>query len=383
MDSFEQVVATILERLGYWVRTSVKVALTADEKREIKRPSSPRWELDVVAYSGSRNELLVVECKSYLDSYGVRSTSFDGPKAEEETRYKLFSDEVLRRVVLSRLEAQLVEQGFCPAGTKATLCLAAGKIYGDPAPLRAIFEKNGWRLFESGWFVDGLRRLAGESYDNSVAAVVAKLLLRNEQPPRTSDRPTTREVTDRERLEPETRRRVLITALYLSRFGHGALDLGNQDQTFERAAELLGTKKHTLKNHRDRFDPHTESHRRGWWQAELSDDQREILAELGSTSEPELRALVLVLLSRSAGAATGAKSSARTLAYSTQPGFVNKNGQTVLHATGLAGTDHGQCVYALRCGHCGEDYGANGSDIWLRKCPGCQGGAPGLALGTD
>jgi len=68
MDSFEQVVATILGRNGYWVRTSVKVALTPDEKREIGRPSAPRWELDVVAYSGSRNELLVVECKSYLDS---------------------------------------------------------------------------------------------------------------------------------------------------------------------------------------------------------------------------------------------------------------------------------------------------------------------------
>lgn len=110
MDSFEQVVATILDREGYWVRTSVKVGLTPEEKREIGRPSAPRWELDVVAYSGSRNELLVVECKSYLDSYGVRTTSFDGSKADEETRYKLFSDDVLRRVVLSRLEKQLASQ---------------------------------------------------------------------------------------------------------------------------------------------------------------------------------------------------------------------------------------------------------------------------------
>ncbi|HEV7767702.1 MAG TPA: hypothetical protein VGQ76_22055 [Thermoanaerobaculia bacterium] len=295
MDSFELVTATILERLGYWVRTSVKVALTPDEKREIERPSSPRWELDVVAYSGSRNELLVVECKSYLDSYGVRLTSFDGPKAEEGTRYKLFSDAVLRRVVLSRLELQLAEQGFCPAGTKATLCLAAGKIYGDPEPLRAIFEKSGWRLLESGWFVDGLRRLAEESYDNSVASVVAKLLLRNDRPAVTVDKET-REVTGRDRLGPEVRRNVLITALYLSRFGHEALDLGNQDQTFARAAERLGTKKHSLKNHRDRFDPHTESGRRGWWQADLAEDARELLEEFSGASEMELRTRVLGLL---------------------------------------------------------------------------------------
>lgn len=180
MDSFEHVVATLLDREGYWVRTSVKVALTRDEKREIGRPSSPRWELDLVAYSGERRELLVVECKSYLDSYGVRSTSFEGPRAAEETHYKLFTDDVLRRVVLSRLELQLVEQRFCPAGINATLCLAAGKIYGDSTALRAIFQRKGWRLFDPQWLVERLQKLAEESYENSVASVVAKLLLRNE-----------------------------------------------------------------------------------------------------------------------------------------------------------------------------------------------------------
>src|SRR5436190_21893483 len=128
------------------------------------RPSAPRWELDIVAYSGRENELLVVECKSYLDSAGVRAASFDGPKAAKETRYKLFSDELLRRVVLSRLETQLVEQGFCPAGTKARLCLAAGNIHGDPVPLRAIFDAKGWKLFERSWFISVLEALEPDSY---------------------------------------------------------------------------------------------------------------------------------------------------------------------------------------------------------------------------
>lgn len=263
MDSFEAVVATILDRQGYWVRTSVKVGLTADEKKEIERPSSPRWELDVVAYSGARNELLVVECKSYLDSHGVRATSFDGSKAAEETRYKLFTDEVLRRVVLSRLEKQLVQDGFCPDGTQATLCLAAGKIHGDAAPLRSIFEENGWRLFESGWLIDGLHRLAEESYDNSVASVVAKLLQRD---------------------------------------------------TVE-----------------------------------------------GLTATP-------------------ARRRSRARGYSTETGSTNRNRQTVVRASDLPGTDHGQSIYVLRCGDCQHEYGANGSDLWLRKCPGCQGGAPGLVF---
>jgi hypothetical protein len=62
----------------------------------------------------------------------------------------------------------------------------------------------------------------------------------------------------------------------------------------------------------------------------------------------------------------------------TRPGYVNRNNQTVVTATGLPGTDHGQSIYVLRCGHCGNEYGANGSDIFQRRCPGCQGGAEGL-----
>jgi hypothetical protein len=64
----------------------------------------------------------------------------------------------------------------------------------------------------------------------------------------------------------------------------------------------------------------------------------------------------------------------------TDVGYLNRNDQTVLRATGLPGTDHFQRIYALRCGRCGHEYGANGSDIHLRKCPKCQQGRPGLAL---
>ena len=37
-----------------------------------------------------------------------------------------------------------------------------------------------------------------------------------------------------------------------------------------------------------------------------------------------------------------------------------------------------QYVYVLRCRACGHEYGANGSDIWLRRCPAHDRGAPGL-----
>jgi len=78
MDAFEQLVSEIIWMDGYWVRTSVKVELTKKEKKAIRRPSSPPWELDIVAYSGRDNLLRVVECESYLDSRGVALRAFDG-----------------------------------------------------------------------------------------------------------------------------------------------------------------------------------------------------------------------------------------------------------------------------------------------------------------
>jgi hypothetical protein len=64
----------------------------------------------------------------------------------------------------------------------------------------------------------------------------------------------------------------------------------------------------------------------------------------------------------------------------TSPGYLNKNGQVTVRDTGIPGTDNLQRVYQLACSHCGDVYGANGSDIHERKCPKCQGGRPGLAL---
>lgn len=64
----------------------------------------------------------------------------------------------------------------------------------------------------------------------------------------------------------------------------------------------------------------------------------------------------------------------------TRPGYVNKNQQEVINRTDQPGNDHNQLVYVLNCGACGHRYGANGSDIWQRRCPACGGGAPGLGF---
>jgi hypothetical protein len=142
LDAFEQLVSEILWMSGYWVRTSVKVELTKEEKREIGRHSSPRWELDIVGYSARENILRVVECKSYLDSTGVRGSAFDGSNPDHAKRYKLFNEPELRRVVFNRLALQFTEIDACRPAPDIPLALACGRIRNetDRATIRAHFE---------------------------------------------------------------------------------------------------------------------------------------------------------------------------------------------------------------------------------------------------
>jgi hypothetical protein len=180
MDSFEQLVAEILWLEGHWVQTSFRVELTKEEKVRIKRASSPRWELDVIAFSGGDNVLRVVECKSFLDSRGVGAGAFDGSDEGAAKRYKLFNDRVLRETVFSRLRKQLAGRGAIPPNTKIQLCLACGRIPNDNdrARIRRHFRAKGWALFDEHWLKERLQAMAKSGYENRMSAVVAKLLLR-------------------------------------------------------------------------------------------------------------------------------------------------------------------------------------------------------------
>jgi hypothetical protein len=86
----------------------------------------------------------------------------------------------------------------------------------------------------------------------------------------------------------------------------------------------------------------------------------------------------IVGLTKAAVAKILDKEGAMSAGYSTVDGFINSNGQQVVRRTERPGTDHLQVVYVLRCAACGHAYGANGSDIHLRRCPECQDGRPGL-----
>ena len=61
---------------------------------------------------------------------------------------------------------------------------------------------------------------------------------------------------------------------------------------------------------------------------------------------------------------------------STEKGYINENNQKNIGKTDKKGKGNFQCFYDMECLNCGNKYYAKGCDIWLRKCPNCQGGKP-------
>ena len=179
MDAFESLVCEILRWHGYWVHNAYKVELTPHDKRQIGKTSSPRWELDVVAYKGRTNEVIVMECKSYLDSAGVTYRGITDREHSTRKRYKLFNQEPIRRVVLTRLVSQMHDVGLVSEDPHVTLALAAGKIVErDRERLHHHFEERGWLLWDRDRLKRKLLEMTAGGYENSPVAVTLKLLLR-------------------------------------------------------------------------------------------------------------------------------------------------------------------------------------------------------------
>lgn len=177
MDAFEELAAEVLRAAGYWVHQGYKINLSTADKRALGNPSMPRPEIDLVAYKAGTGELLSLECKSYFDSGGVHARDLL-PEGRNAQRYKMFINQALREMVLTRLVEQLKASGSVVGEPVASL----GMIYGfatttNTAILTQHFEQQGWRLYGPDWLKRHLQKMALRSYDNQIASVVAKLLL--------------------------------------------------------------------------------------------------------------------------------------------------------------------------------------------------------------
>jgi len=181
MNAFEDIVRLYLEEEGYWVRQSVKVNISKQDKRDIGTFSMPRPEIDLVALSVKENELLLVEVKSLLDSYGVYFEAVSDEKDKLAERYRLFTNSKFREVVTKSLREEYLKQGLINEKTKLNYALAAGKIHfsEDESKIRDYFSKKGWKLFSPRQIKERIKELAEKGWEDNLITITAKLTLRD------------------------------------------------------------------------------------------------------------------------------------------------------------------------------------------------------------
>jgi hypothetical protein len=182
MDAFESLVAGLMrQQQGFWTQLNYKVNVTKEEKKEIGKPSMPRPELDILAYKPKGNVLRWIECKSYLDSYGVPVEVFTDPNHSAALRYKVFTDDKYCNVVTRRLVEQTVTEGLVLPNPKVEYCLVAGHVKSNrDEELASVFSERGWFFYGPKWLRDQLCKLADLSYENDLAVMVAKLFERTQ-----------------------------------------------------------------------------------------------------------------------------------------------------------------------------------------------------------
>jgi Holliday junction resolvase-like predicted endonuclease len=180
MNAFEDIVKLYLEEEGYWVRQSVKVhKITKEDKRNLKNPSMPTPEIDIVAYKAKKNELLLVEVKSLLHSYGVHFEAVSGIAQEEGKRYKLFTNDLFRQIITDRLTEEYLQLGLINTTTTIKYALAAGKIHSewDETNIVKHFSdpKRQWILFSPKQIKDKIKEFANKGWEDNVVIMTAKL----------------------------------------------------------------------------------------------------------------------------------------------------------------------------------------------------------------
>ncbi len=180
MDAFEQIVSGLFRANGYWTINSYRVSLTREEKAQIGTHSMPRPEIDILAYKGSTNELIWIECKSYLDSPGVGYKCFTDEKDAGYSRYKVFNKKEYRECISKALIKQTTEKGLTQANPKLSYCLVAGNARSpsERKMTEEYFIQNGWLFYDDRWLKAELEKYAKSAYEDDPVMIVAKIILR-------------------------------------------------------------------------------------------------------------------------------------------------------------------------------------------------------------
>ena len=143
----------------------------------------PRPEIDIVALNVKKNELLLIEVKSYLDSYDVYFEAVSDKNDEGANRYKLFTNSNFRNIVTKRLREEYQKRGLINENTKINYALAAGHIhYPEDVPkIRDYFskQKEKWILISPEDIKEKLRELATKGWEDNLVTITTKLILKS------------------------------------------------------------------------------------------------------------------------------------------------------------------------------------------------------------
>lgn len=180
MDFFEHIARRILEDQGYWTRVSVRANLTRHQKRQLGKPSLPRPEVDVIAFSPETRELIFFEIKSYLDSPGVPVDALAYTTKWEGNRYKLLTLRKYARMVTQAILKEYRAKGLLSGRVKVRFGLVAGKIKkGEDARLRQIALKNKWVYLGPADIHKAVSGYADLDYENDPIVLTCKILNRS------------------------------------------------------------------------------------------------------------------------------------------------------------------------------------------------------------
>lgn len=89
---------------------------------------------------------------------------------------------MLREVVLAALVRKLEIKKKIAPRPQVVLALATGKRASvcDRDAMSKHFADNGWRLFDEDWIRTELRSVVSDGYENDMALVVTKLLMKDD-----------------------------------------------------------------------------------------------------------------------------------------------------------------------------------------------------------
>ena len=178
MNAFETIVKVCLEEKGYWVRQSVKARISKEDKVALGLPSMPTPEVDLVALNVKENELLLVEAKSLLGSYGVYYEAVADEEDELAERYRLFTNRKFREIVTKALREDYLERGLINEKTKINYALAAGHIHsGNEPSIAKYFSDHGWKLFSPSEIKETVKQLSKKVWQDDLIAMTAKLIV--------------------------------------------------------------------------------------------------------------------------------------------------------------------------------------------------------------